>query len=45
MVEGAAVGVVTVRLLARGVTGLPVRRWIAVTTGFAALGWVVPLQS
>jgi hypothetical protein len=39
VVEGGAVGLVTARLLRPRVTGLPVRRWIAVTTAEAGLGW------
>lgn len=38
-IEGAAVGLVTARLLQSRAIGLPVGRWIAVTTTVAGLGW------
>jgi hypothetical protein len=38
-VEGAAVGLATARLLSSRVPGFRVRRWVAVTTAVAALGW------
>jgi hypothetical protein len=39
VVEGAAVGVATAALLQPRAGDLPVRRWIAITTVVAAIGW------